>query len=121
MEFVSFDDVKDRISNDIKRHSLVLIVGSGFSRGCKTEHGGVVPSGKQYKEYMLTEIKNNKAISEEEMSIINKYSFSQVSEVYNSSDVVPSGKRRNYLIKNFKDVIIADKNKTDFFGIISIP
>ena len=117
MEFVSFDDVKDRISNDIKRHSLVLIVGSGFSRGCKTEHGGVVPSGKQYKEYMLTEIKNNKAISEEEMSIVNKYSFSQVSEVYNSSDVVPSGKRRNYLIKNFKDVIIADKNKTDFLNV----
>ena len=57
MEFVTFDCARDSILNDIRRHSLIPIIGSGFSRGCRTKRGGTVPSGEDYKKYMLDQIK----------------------------------------------------------------
>ncbi len=56
MEFVAFNTVRDRLFNDIKRHSIVPIIGSGFSRGCRTKHGGSVPSGEDYKKHMLKKL-----------------------------------------------------------------
>ena len=67
MEFVNFYEVRDKIFNDIKRHSLLPIIGSGFSHCCKTSKGGSVPSGTDYKEYMLEKIEESGIFSQTEL------------------------------------------------------
>ena len=117
MEFVAFNTVRDRLFNDIKRHSIVPIIGSGFSRGCRTKHGGSVPSGEDFKKHMLKEISESKSLSIDEMHEIEMYSFSHISEIYNTKDVVSTKNRRDYLISNFRDVIIDDDNKRAFLNL----
>ena len=111
MEFVTFDCARDSVLNDIRRHSLIPIIGSGFSRGCRTKRGGTVPSGEDYKKHMLDQIKKCKQFKDDELSEIQQYSFPNISEIYNADEIVNPDNRRNYLIDNFCDVILDDKDK----------
>ena len=117
MEFVNFYEVRDKIFNDIKRHSLLPIIGSGFSHCCKTSKGGSVPSGTDYKEYMLEKIEESGIFSQTELDKLKNESFSSISEIYNNDEIIPNNIRRNYLIENFSGVILDEKHKIDFLNL----
>ncbi len=117
MEYVKFSDIRSRILNDIKRHSLLPIVGSGFSRGCETANGGQVPCGEDFKNIMIDEISKSSMFTEAEIQNLKKASFSDISEIYHSDDIVSNNVRRKFLRENFKDVIIRDSEKMDFINL----
>lgn len=52
---VRYSEVKYEIQQHLKRGMLVPVLGSGFTRGCNSR-SGKVPSGSDYKEYMIDEI-----------------------------------------------------------------
>lgn len=52
---VLYSEVKSEIQQQLKRAALIPILGSGFTRGC-TSRNGTVPSGDDYKEYMIGQI-----------------------------------------------------------------
>lgn len=52
---VLYSEVKSEIQQQLKRAALIPILGSGFTRGC-TSRKGTVPSGDDYKEYMIGQI-----------------------------------------------------------------
>lgn len=117
MEKVTFNSVREKLFNDIKRHSLLPIIGSGFSCGCETKHGGKVPSGTEYKDYMLKEITNSGILNSDDINELKDKSFSAISEVFNTDKIISTDCRHNYLKKNFCDVIINDKNRKNFINL----
>ena len=65
MEIVRFEDVKESIINNMRRSMLIPIIGSGFTRKCRSLKG-VVPSGDDYRKYMLEEISQAITLSPDE-------------------------------------------------------
>ena len=117
MEFVTFDKIKSTILQDIKRNSLLPILGSGFSCGCRTKNGGVVPSGKELRKHMLNELTNSKNFTTDELEDLNTRTFSMIAEVFNSPDVISDDLRRKYLTKNFFNVVLDDVAKKAFLNL----
>ena len=92
---------------------IIPVLGSGFTRNCRSK-GGVVPSGDDYKKYMIEAIDKQKKLSVEEISVLSKESFSSVSDIYRK--LVPVSDQQNYLRNHFKDVSIEDY-KINFLSI----
>ena len=105
MEIVRFEDVKESIINNMRRFMLIPIIGSGFTRNCKSLKG-VVPSGDDYRKYMLNEISLAVTLSPEDNERLKTEHFSYVSEVYYESGLIPLDKQRCYLHDHFTHVQI---------------
>lgn len=96
MEIVRFEDVKESIINNMRRSMLIPIIGSGLTRKCRSLKG-VVPSGDDYRKYMLEEISQAITLSPDENERLNTAPFSTVSEVYYESGIIPLDRQRCYL------------------------
>lgn len=105
MEIVKFEEVRSEIVNNIRESKLIPFLGSGFTRGCRTKKG-VVPSGSDYKEYMIQSIIKHAALAPAAQQELSAENFSSISSIYHQK--VPYSAQRNYLLKNFSQVILED-------------
>ena len=113
MEIVDFLKVKKEIFNNMKRKMLIPVLGSGFTRGCVSALGKV-PSGEEYRIYMIDKITENLPINERNPEELKNQSFSNISEFYHG--IVPREEQRSYLRHNFREVHV-EQNKIDFLSL----
>lgn len=113
MKVVSFLKVKDELIKNMRRNMLIPIIGSGFTRNCSA-YKGTVPSGEDYRKYMISQIQNVLNLSPDEKDKLNNDSFSSVSEIYYSSVSATDIKR--HMRNNFTKVSI-DENKKQFLSL----
>ncbi|MEA4939398.1 MAG: SIR2 family protein [Christensenella sp.] len=114
MIITKFCDVRTEVVNNFKQNRLIPIIGSGFSKGCRSKTG-CVPSGTEYKEYMLKEIFRAEELTAEEQDYLKNRSFSDVASYY--QNIIPKSSVKNYLRNNFSSVKICDDDKEAFLSI----
>ena len=79
MEIVSFNDIRESFISNLRRKMIIPIIGSGFTRNCKS-YKGRVPSGEDYRQYMIAEICSSlSGITPENLE---NESFSNISSIY---------------------------------------
>lgn len=113
MKIVKYSDIRSELINNLRRNTVIPMIGSGFTRQCNSLKG-VVPSGSEYKEFMIKEIAKALKLPAGKVDAMRADSFSKVSTVYNK--VVPTKDRQEYLYKNFTSVQL-DPIKVDFLAI----
>lgn len=101
MQIVKFDDIREIMIESMRKSMLIPILGSGFTRGCGAFCGNV-PSGEDYRRYMIDAISSSGDFSSEEISSLSSESFSKISNVYHAT--VSEEKQREYLRANFTQV-----------------
>lgn len=101
MKVVTFNEIKNELINNFRRQMLIPVVGSGFTRNCKS-YNGRVPSGEDYRHYMIAQIVEVLHLTENEESELHATSFSGISTIYHKS--VPQNAQTNYLKNNFYKV-----------------
>lgn len=52
---VKYSEIGSQIQQHLRKRMLIPILGSGFTRNCES-YAGKVPSGEDYKKYMIGEI-----------------------------------------------------------------
>ena len=114
MDIVSFSDIYDTFTKNLKRNMVIPIIGSGFTLNCEAKNGKV-PSGKNYQEYMIDSLCNKFEELNETKGEMYKESFSKIAELYIKQ--IDDIDKRNYFVSNFTDVKIQEKNKIDFLKI----
>ncbi len=114
MRVVSFNEVKNELLDNMRRGMVLPIIGSGFTRNCRSWRG-IVPSGEDYKQYMLGEIKKCMDLTPEDECLLEKYTFSKISSTYHQ--VVPKQNQETYLRENFTKVELEDHKK----NLLSLP
>ena len=99
-----------------KEKNLVPILGSGFSRGYSTTKGGKVPSGTDFKNYMIRKICSVREYCIEELE---KESFSSVAQSFercfsnpNSDGII------DYFINNYTHVRVNKPHQISFLNEI---
>ena len=113
MKIVKFDEVKEELQSHFRRKMLVPVLGSGFTKSC-VSYKGCVPSGEEYRQYMIEQLKALDAVPEEEFESLKELSFSEVCEYY--YEVVDYDIKKNYLKDNFTSVILP-QNRRNFLNI----
>lgn len=113
MKIVKFCEIRSEFINNFRRNMIIPVIGSGFTRKC-TSFKGTVPSGVEYKEYMIKEIARILHLPEEKVNDLRNSTFSKVSTAYNK--VVPLNDRLTYLRDNFTSVQL-NEAKQDFLSI----
>ena len=113
MKIVPFKEVKSELISNIQRMMLIPILGSGFTRGCRS-FKGVVPSGEDYRNAMIEKIIGSYEFQESEILELRNESFSNISSIYHR--VVPVDVQELYLQNSFTRVIIEDSKK-DFLSL----
>ena len=113
MKIVKFCEIRSEFINNFRRNMIIPVIGSGFTRKC-TSYKGTVPSGVEYKEYMIKEIARILHLPEEKVNDLRNSTFSKVSTAYNK--VVPLNDRLTYLRDNFTSVQL-NEAKQDFLSI----
>lgn len=114
------DDIKEELINAIRTHSLIPIIGSGFSAGLKA-FSGEVTSGNIYKADMISILKETNQFSEEEIQEIESYSFSKVSSIYEDDIYVKPEKRFEYMKNHFYKVNLPELDSRRIVGEIDWP
>lgn len=105
----SFFRSKKEIQQHFKRDMLVPILGSGFTRGC-ISRAGKVPSGDDYKKYMIDEIMKARGHDSSNRAKYESKQFSEISTIYHK--IISVEEQRAYLRNNFTKVVLCDeKNK----------
>lgn len=105
---VTYSEVKSEIQQQLKRAALIPILGSGFTRGC-TSRKGTVPSGDDYKEYMIDQIIKTRGYDDSKRLNYEKKQFSDISTIYH--EIVPKEDQRDYLRNNFTKVGLSSEKK----------
>ena len=105
---VHYSEVEKEIQQHLKRGMLVPILGSGFSRGCNSR-SGKVPSGNDYKEYMIDEIMKVRGYDLSRRTNLERKQFSEISTIYHR--VISTEEQRSYLRNNFTRVALSDEKK----------
>ena len=105
---VPYSEVKSEIQQQLKRAALIPILGSGFTRGC-TSRKGTVPSGDDYKEYMIDQIIKTRGYDDSKRLNYEKKQFSDISTIYH--EIVPKEDQRDYLRNNFTKVEVSSEKK----------
>lgn len=114
MQIVSFQKVKEDIIDSIRGQKLIPFIGSGFTRGCPAKTG-IVPSGCDYKKYMIKAIVESNSLSIDDEKSLKAQNFSAISSIYHSE--VPMEQQREYLLRNFSQVSI-EENKRRFLNLV---
>jgi len=60
--------LESNLINFFRAGNLIPLVGSGISTGTRTRKRGQVPSGNEYKRYMIKEIKKSGKLNEREVA-----------------------------------------------------
>lgn len=97
-----------------KEDNLVPILGSGFTRGVKTAHGGMVPSGQDLKNEMINLLHKKYNMDKDELK---KESFSVVAEIFQSKFSDPK-EVKDYYYKNYTSVNIENQKQLNFLNEI---
>lgn len=105
---VRYSEVKHEIQQHLKRGMLVPVLGSGFTRECNSR-SGKVPSGSDYKEYMIDEIMKARGYDSPRRLKFEEKHFSEISTIYHR--VVSTEEQRTYLRNNFTKVVLSDEKK----------
>lgn len=113
MEIVKFVDIKEEILSNLKRKTLLPILGSGFTRNCSSSNGKV-PSGQDYRQHMIEQLIKNYDFNNYDAESLRKQSFSNVSDIY--FELTSSENRKKYLYNNFTNVCIQE-NKKKFLSL----
>ena len=99
--------------------NLVPIIGSGFTRGCKTANR-TVPSGQEFKLEMIVEILKHRQLTEAQKEKLNKKSFSEIADYYFDEKWVPKEISSAHMEQCFKNVELTEE-KTAFVNDIDWP
>lgn len=113
MKIISFSEIRNELISNMQKGLLIPIIGSGFTRGCNS-FKGKVPSGDDYRRYMIGKILEAQPSLSAEKERLEKESFSNISSMYHK--VVPNDAQEEYLRNNFTRVSIEDKKK-DFLSL----
>lgn len=105
---VQYSEVKMEIQQHLKKGMLVPILGAGFSRGC-ISRCGQVPSGSEYKDYMIDEIVKVRGYDSSGRRNLESKQFSEISTIYHK--IISIEEQRNYLRNNFTKVVLSDEKK----------
>ncbi len=108
MKVVNFAEIRDELINNMRRKMLIPVIGSGFTRGCNAFRGNV-PSGKDYKKYMVEKVTSCLSLQQADIDSLTSDSFSNVSDTYHQ--VVPISEQKEYLRLNFTKVKLEDNKK----------
>ena len=111
---ISLEDnkFKEDLMYMLANKRIIPVIGSGFTRGEKTQYG-IVPSGTDMKEYMIQELlTSNNGYTKEEL--ISK-EFSKIVNYYFSD--IDDDKIRDYYRRNFVTVKIKSESKKTFLEI----
>lgn len=105
---VKYSEISSEIQQHLKKRMLIPILGSGFTRKCKS-YAGEVPSGEDYKEYMISKIleKRNYDVTQKEK--YEKKQFSEISTIYHKA--ISKEEQRKYLRDNFTKVELNEEKK----------
>lgn len=101
MQKVKFSEIKSELIANMQSQTLIPIFGSGFTCDCKSCNGHV-PSGKQYKDYMIVQLEKMESFSESESSSLKTSSFSDISTYYQK--IISKQEQNSYLKDNFTNV-----------------
>lgn len=113
MKIVKYSEIRSELINNLRRDTVIPMIGSGFTRQCNS-HKGVVPSGSEYKGFMVKEITKKLPLAAGRIEAMHADSFSKVSTYYNK--LVPLKDRQQYLYENFTNVQL-ELVKKDFLAI----
>ena len=105
-------EIREFISQLIKDKKLFPVFGSGFTKGCKAKNG-IVPTGKEMKEYMARFL--SKVYNKEETCYKEK-SFSDLCTLFSKKSSIDE--KFDYFSSNFTEVII-EETKKDFLLLFS--
>ena len=114
MKIVSFSEIRNELISNMQRGLLIPVIGSGFTRNCSS-FKGKVPSGDDYRQYMIDRIEATCPFIIAEKERLEKENFSNISSMYHR--VVPKDVQERYLRENFTRVSIEDKKK----NFLSLP
>lgn len=114
MKIIPFSEIKNELISNMQRGLLIPIIGSGFTRNCSSFRGKV-PSGNDYRRYMIGRILEAEPSLSVEKERLEKETFSNISSMYHK--VVPNEAQEQYLRNNFTRVAIEDKKK----DLLSLP
>ena len=98
---VPYSKVKAEIQQQLQRAALIPVLGSGFTRGCASRRGRV-PSGDDYKDYMIERIMKKRGSNYSDRLKYEKRQFSEISTIYRR--IISEEDQRNYLRNNFTNV-----------------
>jgi hypothetical protein len=109
MGIFNFKDYREQFIEEIRNNEITPIIGSGFTRACNAKNG-IVPSGKEYRNYMIKKIfEEQPNLSEKEKTDLNNTSFSEVANCY--ENIIPAKNQRDYIRDNFTEVELNDIQK----------
>lgn len=115
MKECCIDDIREDLIAFFKNNSIIPLLGSGFTVGSPC-FNGIVPSGSQYKKYMLDKLFEKESFSPDEKKQIENYSFSNLCSIYELSEKISENDKRSYFKDNFSDVSI-DSVREKLLGI----
>lgn len=108
MDIVDFIEVKDELLSNLKRKTLLPVLGSGFTRGC-TSFKGKVPSGEDYRKYMINQLLATQMFNDHDTEKLANDSFSNICDIY--FELTNKNTRRKYLYDNFTNVNLEESKK----------
>lgn len=114
MKVVSFEEIQSELISNMQRGTLIPIIGSGFTKNCSSLKGKV-PSGEDYRHYMISEILEALSLPASEKENLDKETFSNISSMYHK--VVSPVSQEKYLRENFTRVSIEENKR----GFLSLP
>ena len=77
MKIIPFSEIKNELISNMQRGLLIPIIGSGFTRNCSSFRGKV-PSGNDYRRYMIGRILEAEPSLSVEKERLEKETFSQI-------------------------------------------
>jgi hypothetical protein len=122
IEYLNHDDDQalQILASAFATKSLVPVIGSGFTVGCKTGDDRTVPSGADFKDEMLATIFREKTFSDSSKEKLNKKSFSEIADFYFNPEWVQDEIVRRELKSAFQGVQLPNEKK-DFLRHIDWP
>lgn len=114
------EEYREIIKTLMRENNLIPLVGSGISKGARTEFG-IVPDGAEYREEMLRTLKSNRSISNVDFEDLKNRSFSEIAGVYEDDEVVSADIRKKYLKMNFYNAKYSQDDKRRLFFDIDWP
>ncbi len=100
-------EVDALLSTMFERRNLVLVCGSGFTRGAKSK-SGKVPSTDELKKLMLDKLEEN--LGRKANELYGK-SFSEVAEHFLNPDFIPTSVVKRILEERFTGVVLSDSRR----------
>lgn len=110
--------LESNLINFFRAGNLIPLVGSGISTGTRTRKRGQVPSGNEYKRYMIKEIKKSGKLNEREVAQLEVKTFSDIVSYYEKDVFVSAESRLEYFKENFYQAAYSTNDiRMKFFNV----